>query len=509
MGHLPVAIAAAATAVAARGIALPLLAARVSARPLDGLLDGDGELRALLARALETLPEASRGRFALLGALNAASFGLDPVAAIPTETRQEQTTEAVPALHSARMAVVIRDALAALDVAGIGGDTADRTRAADEERLAAVADDLGHLVRHSLLDATALPVAAPRFGGERVPLGGQTRYAVHPLLMAYAVERLEQLDPAVAAIARRGVREFALAFVERHQNEPRVLERERDLLLAVLTQAWNEADYSVVVRLVAGLWHLVSRVGSAALTARTLAWGISASQHLNDQYHLARFLGRLGSLRYYHGETDQARQAWEASLEIAEQLRGPSELWHPLANLAMLACAEGDFTHAQRYAEAYLRRAERDGGIPAVAGALFKRGLCAHLEGDLDQAYADLNACTRLLALRGAGDKVAHDGIFEMAAQAELARVQGDFARAQHHMEIAVTLAEEVCDHYVVADLLLDQARFARLQERQDEARVLARRVVEVATRVEAHHLRLEGLNLLRQLPEAAQLLPS
>jgi hypothetical protein len=38
---------------------------------------------------------------------------------------------------------------------------------------------------------------------------------------------------------------------------------------------------------------------------------------------------------------------------------------------------------------------------------------------------------------------------------------------------------------------------------------VLARRVVEVATRVEAHHLRLEGLNLLRQLPEAAQLLPS
>lgn len=502
LGHLPVAIATAATAAAARGIALPLLAARVSDHPLDALLDGDGALRDLLAHALDPLPANIQRRFALLGALGAPTFGLEPVAAIQTAERAPALGEPSDARDAAVLALV-RDALRQGPVDAL--DDATLTPDLALGRLAAVASDLGYLVRTSLLDAIPLPAVAPRFGGAIAPQAGQTQYHMHPVIAAYALERLEQLDPAVTQAARRSVRDYALAYVERHQSEPRLLERERDLLLAVLTRAWQVEDYDVVVRLVSGLWHLISRIGSYALTARTLAWGITASQQTNDQYHLARFMGRLGSLLYYHGDAGQARRTWESSLEIAGHLRGPSDLWHPLANLAMLACLEGDFARAQRYAEAYLRRAQDDsGGIPAVAGALFKRGLCAHLEGDLDQAYADLSACTRLLALRGAGDKVAHDGIFEMAAQAELARVQGDFARAQHHMGIAVALAEEVCDHYMVADLLLDQARFARLQERQEEARVLARRVVEVATQVEAHQLRLEGLSLLRQLPEVA-----
>ena len=522
LGHLPVAIEAAATAAFSRGIALPLLAARISERPLDALLDGDGALRARLARALEPLPEAIQHRFTLLGALGATAFGLEPVAAI-------QSAPPLPALAASAdgpdgatqtALTVVREALQGGPVPASEA-VADRPggEPAHLDRLAAVAGELGQLVQHSLLAAMPSPAIAPRFaelGAQQLRQTrheGQTRYQMHPVLSAYALDRLEQLDPEVAHAARRDAQAYALALVARHQGEPRLLERERDLLLAVLARAWQGEEFGVVVQLVAGLWHLVSRAGSYALAARTLVWGITASERLNDRYHLARFMGRLGSLLYYHGEAEQARHTWEASLRIAEQLRGSGgavgDLWQPLASLAMLACAEGDFASAQRLAETYLRRAEDHGGIPAVAGALFKRGVLAHLEGDLDQAYADLNACTRLLALRGAGETPSHDGIFEMAAQAELARVQGDFARAQHHTELAVALAEEVCDHYMVADLLLDQARFARLQERQEEARLLARRVVEVASQVEAHRLRLDGLSLLRQLPDAAKLLSS
>ncbi|HEV7128936.1 MAG TPA: ATP-binding protein [Ktedonobacterales bacterium] len=511
LGHLPLAIEVAATAMVARGIPLDLLAAHVSEHPLDTLLDGEGELHALFAHALEPLSQLARHQFALLGALGAPIFGIEWAAALPAPPPAVLPSATAAPAPAAAQSSPLLDRLTGARAPG----QAARVEAANALALAVpyasiarTAVALGQLVRHSLLDMTpgdALASSRDHVSEEQPHADSLVRYQIHPLIAAYARERLDQLDPEIAEAAYRDAREYALAFAERHHTELSALEREREMLLGALTRAWQRHEFAFVIPLVSGLWPVVNRIGGYALSARILYWGISASQQLNDQYHQARFLNRLGALLHYHGEPARARQTWEASLAIAEVVRRPADIWHPLANLAMLACEAGEMDRAQRCVESYLRHGQEDGTLSSVAHALFKRGVGARLQGDTDQAHADLSACIRLLALRSVGDNPTHDGIFEMAAQAELARVQGDFARARHHADLAVALAEEACDHFTVADLLLDQARFARRQQRQEEARALAVRVVEVATRVEAHQLRLEGLSLLRQLPDGAR----
>lgn len=503
LGNLPLAIEVAATAAAARGIPLDLLAAHASDQPLGTLLDGEGDLRRVFAQALAALAAPVRERFALLGALGARTFGIEwaasvhPVSGTPVRSAAVRA-RALPSPSggpvSARAPGLLEDA----------DDAEPDSSGVSRASVARAASELGELVRHSLL--TMLPGYAvpatpthPRGAEDEGARAVPTRYQIHPLVAAYAHEYLEEDYAANAEEAQRDAQAYALAYVEQHAGDLRALESEREMVLAMLTQAWHRREDAVVVRLINGLWRLIGRFGNFELSARILYWGIAASQRLDDQYQQARFLNRLGTLLHYHGEPLQARRAWEASLALAETLRQPAEIWHPLANLALMACEAGDFDRARRLAAAYLRRGQEAGELAGVAHALFNRGLGAHLRGDDERAFADLTACTRLLALRGASDHAAHEGILQLAAQAELARVQGDFARARHHSEMAIALAQEAGDHYTVADLLLDQARFAHAHHQQDEARTLATRVVEVAARIGAHQLHREGLILLQQ----------
>ena len=57
-----------------------------------------------------------------------------------------------------------------------------------------------------------------------------------------------------------------------------------------------------------------------------------------------------------------------------------------------------------------------------------------------------------------------------MAAQTELARVQGDYARSQAYAESSHSLAQLFGDRYTVASLLIDQMFFTYQQERFADA---------------------------------------
>lgn len=86
VGYLPLAIELAATAAVTRELGLPALAARLCAKPLEGLARGDGEeLRVALAQAFETfaaLGPQAWDQYAWLATLGARVFGLDSPAAI-------------------------------------------------------------------------------------------------------------------------------------------------------------------------------------------------------------------------------------------------------------------------------------------------------------------------------------------------------------------------------------------------------------------------------------------
>src|SRR5216683_1835125 len=284
VGYLPLALEVAATAMTAKGIPVALLAAHAAEQPLDTILDDDGELRAVLTQALGVFDPEMQQRFALLSVLGVRSFRLEMAAAIRTSPKAPLDPE-----HGAAVSLPVP--------AGVPGEHTSIALS----QLVSTAADLGQFVRHSLLELVPgdeLPTAITTQPAARI----EPRYRIHPLLHAYTRERALDLPPDIVDAAQRNILDYALAYVEHCDCDIILLERERDFLLAALTQAWQREQYQQVVRLVDGLICSAGRLGDYEVGERILRLGIQASRQLHDQVHLARFMNRLGILFFYKGE---------------------------------------------------------------------------------------------------------------------------------------------------------------------------------------------------------------
>ena len=474
VGHLPLAIEAAASAIQAGGIPLALLAERT----VQLLLSNEGELRARLGPSLEAVgPEALR-RLSLLPLLGSGPFDLAPAAALD--------------------APVVRDRSLLPVNQHVGTQTSRTAPAGTVERLSTTAGGLAQLVRHSLLEvAPATPDLPPtpidRTDGESGP-----RYTLHPLLRACAWERSQQLDPEVMDEARSNLQAYALTFLERYAGMEDRIAQERGVLLAALTNAWRGRQHAVVLRVAAGLIGVEGRLESYQRAVRVLHWGLEASRHEQDPYMSARFLNRLGRLLLYHGDVERACRVWDESMRVAESLRHmrhPTIVWRPLGNLALIAGLYGEHEAAENFANAYHARAYRAGGVELAAVALSRRGMCARVRGDDVAAYDDLSASLHLLTR--SSPAFSRRYVVESEVRLELARLQGSYTQTQRQVEHA---EHHVQDPYGLADLLSEQASYAYGQGAAEDARILARRAAGVARRIDARFLYTRSVNLLRRL---------
>src|SRR5262249_29683349 len=201
LGYLPQAIEAAAMAVVVEGVPLHLMVALARERPLDVWLSKDGASarrpRGRLRHLQDMLPPTVTRQFALLPLLGSRAFSLEAAAALfsKASVREFEPLTTAEVAHAAA--------------------------------------ELGQLVRHSLLDYGLHQVA------EAGSLWNQC-YRLHPLLYAYAQDRLGETDPQLREEARRNLGAYALWYVERHQQEVLHLESQRAVLLAALQ--WAQAD---------------------------------------------------------------------------------------------------------------------------------------------------------------------------------------------------------------------------------------------------------------------------
>jgi DNA-binding NarL/FixJ family response regulator len=296
---------------------------------------------------------------------------------------------------------------------------------------------------------------------------------------------------------------YALAYVKRYQRDVPYLEREQQRLLAALMQVWHFEQYAHVIQLINGLSYLAGRLDSYLDGERLLRWGILACQQVQDYVHLARFLNRLSGLLCSRGEYIQAQQVWEKSLEVANSLGRPAYLWEPFSSFAHIADILGRYDAADRFAESLLHAHESE-DQSNIAVALFVRGFYARLSGQIDQAHTDLNICLDYLR-RQQSVAPAYECLFEMEVRTELARVQGDYTRAQEYTEVTVALGRVFCDPYTVAVLLWDEANFAYQQGFLTDAHALILRMVQVATRMGASHIYSYGMTFLQRFSEARQ----
>jgi AAA ATPase domain len=212
IGYLPLAIEAAAASVETAGIPLSLLAARVAEHPLDTLLDGERELHSTLTQALDVFEPEMQRRFALLATLGTSSFGIESAAAIRAATTNGRgltfyDAPAIGRLYASDYAVAISGSKARDERGGVDMPVA---------QLADAASDLGQFVRHSLVEPKLHN--SPGILHTYSLNGNGTRYSMHPLLHAYAVERLSHLEPEIVHTARGDALAYALAYVEHYKS---------------------------------------------------------------------------------------------------------------------------------------------------------------------------------------------------------------------------------------------------------------------------------------------------
>jgi len=468
VGHLPLGIEAAASAVRVDGIPLALLAERTALR----LLASQRELRSGLVRSLEAVGAEAQHRFALLPLLGSGAFDLAAAASLGVPADQCL----LPLTLDKR-------------------DSEDTSVESPAAHLATTAADLGQLVRHSLLDLTPEPPAPPPTAAGYDDRGLGPRYALHPLLHAWAWERSQRLDPEVMAAARGYLQAYALTFLERHTGASDRIVRERGVLLVALAHARRTCQHAVVLRLAAGLIGVEGRLGSYEQAVQVLCWGLRASRHEHDPYTAARLLNRLGRLLLYHGDVERARRVWDESLRNAEALRHPVFLWHPLGNLALLAGLYGEYEAAQTFANAYHDHASSGDDGDMVAVTLSRRGMCARMRGAGEAAYDDLSGSLRLLERSSPAFSRRH--AVEAEVRLELARLHASYPETQRQVEEAEAYTQ---DNYGLADMLSEQASFAYELGAIQDARALVRRAATVARKSEAHFLYARSANLLRKL---------
>lgn len=321
------------------------------------------------------------------------------------------------------------------------------------------------------------------------PLSEATKYQPDPEYISDELERLKVFAPEASQNDSRDLLMVALAYVEHYQGDVLRLEHEKEFLCVAHSQAWQQAKYDLVVRLVRELAQLAGRLNDLTEAEEILHLGIEACRRTQDGQHLVYFLNRLGVLLFSHGKYQQGRRIWRISLRLAGTTRSTSGLLEPFTSFTQIADILGNHTAAQQFVETQLsisNSEDQDGFVVA----LFIRGLYARFMNSLDSAYEDFSYCLRLLSLQAnSANLLADRQIFTMAVQAELARVQGNYARSQQYTETALSLAQIFSDHYTVASLLIDQGLYTYRQGQYADTYTSFQRLRNIACQMETPHI--------------------
>ncbi|HET9922333.1 MAG TPA: tetratricopeptide repeat protein [Ktedonobacteraceae bacterium] len=498
VGYHPLALEIAATAIVTKGIPLFLLATHVSQQPLDSLLDGEHELYAMLAEALAPLGSEMQRRFVLLSTLDVPLFDLEHVAAMHMPENPAPSPKT-------GILLLPEHGLSLLE------DTQPISQAAtdtfvDLPQLATTAAELGQFVRHSLLELVpddALTASSSLVDHTQAFQHNFPRYALPPLLRAYALKRLEDLDQVSVGLTRQNIQRYALQYMEQYHADGDRLKRKRDFLLSAFKQAWNAQNYGNVVRFAHVLTSFSMVHYSASREVESmLLYGIYASRQVQDRSSMVCFLNRLGILFLHRGEFARARRTLEESVEVASSLSGPvpAHLWVSYSFLAHLAHMQGELDAAQQLVEAYLQRLQQAEEPCEVFQGLYLRGFYRRITGDIEHAYSDLSESLRLFSLSATSSEPGSDDFVSTELRMEIARIQGDYPHSRTYAEAAVEHVLSMDDHYMAADLLFDQADYAARVGEYGDARDQVTRAIDEAAKAGAYYHRSRSIALLHSL---------
>lgn len=162
-------------------------------------------------------------------------------------------------------------------------------------------------------------------------------------------------------------------------------------------------------------------------------------------------LRNLGTVHWFLGENEKAREYWERSLSICRETGDRHNEGKVLNNLGLLSRDQGEYVQAKEYYEQFLLIAQETGNRLSESIALNNHGYTLRCLGDFSQAKTSLERalviCDEIGAKQSASMVLANLGL--------LAHAMGDQGSAISYGEMAVKLSQELGLRREVADALL------------------------------------------------------
>lgn len=252
----------------------------------------------------------------------------------------------------------------------------DLAAPAERQALAALSVFRGGFTRAAAraVAEVALPVLASLVDKSLLGVDNDGRFAAHPLVAAYARERLAVQAGRAAEVARRHRLHFAarLADIARQVHTPGQLQalREFDAESENLRVAWHAAiEASATDALQAMALPLAICLELRGRWVEGVAWLQQAVDH--DAHAVSRLPPALwcalATLQFRCGATDVAEASARRGHAGARGMRDRAVLGASLSILGLVRWQRGDPRAAQRRFEAALRHARRSGDLLGIA----------------------------------------------------------------------------------------------------------------------------------------------
>jgi predicted ATPase/DNA-binding SARP family transcriptional activator len=256
----------------------------------------------------------------------------------------------------------------------------------------------------------------------------------------------------------------------------------RKYLMQALERGDTQARTAERAKALNGAGALAFRQNDHAVARELFEQSLAIRQDLGDRQGVAETIGNLGNIEFVTGDSAKGHALHLESLNLRRQLDDKPGIALMLANIASKSLNKGDYVQARSQYEESLMIYRELGDRFGTATALNSLGNVAAIQGDLVQAQTLYEES--LSSLRELGDK---RGIaWTLKRQGNIASMQGDYTLAQALHQEAVSLFRAVGDRSGMA---------ATLQHLGDVAFGQG----EIAS---AHSLYEESLSVFKELRE-------
>ncbi len=314
---------------------------------------------------------------------------------------------------------------------------------------------------------------------------GEPRFGLLETIREYALERLEA-EGELEELRRRHAERYLELVLAAEPELTRAnqalwlvrLDEENDNIRAALSWTISSGEVELGLQLAGALVRFWSTRGLMGEGRRWLGEALAASEGVPAatlaKAHFAAGYAALGE-----GDFMPAKEAFDRSLELAQEVGDRSAEAATLAQLAWLAMSAGQYDEASELAEKSTELATETGDKLTASGALSTLAEIAAANEDYQEAIRLFES--GLALRRGLGDKRLIANSLLRLGRAELTR--GDDDRATTLLEEGLAVARQVRDTWSISVAV---GNLGRVQLRTSGDPALA------------HTLLVEGLKLAR-----------